>query len=202
MAREGFAGRIAENSSREPPQSPLEAADRHSGARQPAAGRLAPRDEADSDHGGPRKSFPPSSPGSARARSGGSWIPGSRPQPGGPFSAARQRRPRHPGGPSNASGPPSVMPYYLHQLDRVAGAAHFHVSEARGLESCRSSRSAFQATRAKVREGDAGRGKQGGSCEIEARLLELGIAPDPFTMPSWCFHLECFAASNRQGHLP
>jgi EF-P beta-lysylation protein EpmB len=26
-----------------------------------------------------------------------------------------------------------VMPYYLHQLDRVAGAAHFEVSEARGL---------------------------------------------------------------------
>jgi EF-P beta-lysylation protein EpmB len=25
-----------------------------------------------------------------------------------------------------------VMPYYLHQLDRVAGAAHFEVSEARG----------------------------------------------------------------------
>jgi EF-P beta-lysylation protein EpmB len=27
-----------------------------------------------------------------------------------------------------------VMPYYLHQLDRVAGAAHFEVSTARGLE--------------------------------------------------------------------
>jgi EF-P beta-lysylation protein EpmB len=27
-----------------------------------------------------------------------------------------------------------VMPYYLHQLDRVAGAAHFEVSEERGLE--------------------------------------------------------------------
>ncbi len=27
-----------------------------------------------------------------------------------------------------------VLPYYLHQLDRVRGAAHFHVSEARGLE--------------------------------------------------------------------
>ena len=27
-----------------------------------------------------------------------------------------------------------VMPYYLHQLDRVRGAAHFHVSEARGLD--------------------------------------------------------------------
>ena len=27
-----------------------------------------------------------------------------------------------------------VMPYYLHQLDRVTGAAHFEVSEARGHE--------------------------------------------------------------------
>ena len=27
-----------------------------------------------------------------------------------------------------------VMPYYLHQLDRVTGAAHFEVSEARGRE--------------------------------------------------------------------
>jgi L-lysine 2,3-aminomutase len=27
-----------------------------------------------------------------------------------------------------------VMPYYLHQLDRVAGAAHFEVPEERGLE--------------------------------------------------------------------
>ena len=27
-----------------------------------------------------------------------------------------------------------VMPYYLHQLDRVAGAAHFEVSESRGRE--------------------------------------------------------------------
>jgi EF-P beta-lysylation protein EpmB len=27
-----------------------------------------------------------------------------------------------------------VMPYYLHQLDRVSGAAHFEVPEARGLE--------------------------------------------------------------------
>ena len=27
-----------------------------------------------------------------------------------------------------------VLPYYLHQLDPVQGAAHFHVSEARGLE--------------------------------------------------------------------
>lgn len=27
-----------------------------------------------------------------------------------------------------------VIPYYLHQLDRVAGAAHFEVPEARGLE--------------------------------------------------------------------
>ena len=27
-----------------------------------------------------------------------------------------------------------VMPYYLHQLDRVAGAAHFEVPEARGRE--------------------------------------------------------------------
>ena len=27
-----------------------------------------------------------------------------------------------------------VLPYYLHQLDPVRGAAHFHVSEARGLE--------------------------------------------------------------------
>jgi L-lysine 2,3-aminomutase len=26
------------------------------------------------------------------------------------------------------------MPYYLHQLDRVAGAAHFEVPESRGLE--------------------------------------------------------------------
>ncbi len=25
------------------------------------------------------------------------------------------------------------MPYYLHQLDRVAGAAHFEVHEAQGL---------------------------------------------------------------------
>jgi len=30
-----------------------------------------------------------------------------------------------------------VMPYYLHQLDRVAGAAHFEVSPARGLELMR-----------------------------------------------------------------
>ena len=27
-----------------------------------------------------------------------------------------------------------VMPYYLHQLDRVAGAAHFEVRQARGIE--------------------------------------------------------------------
>ena len=27
-----------------------------------------------------------------------------------------------------------VMPYYLHQLDRVAGAAHFEVPVARGLQ--------------------------------------------------------------------
>jgi len=27
-----------------------------------------------------------------------------------------------------------VMPYYLHLLDRVAGASHFEVSEQRGLE--------------------------------------------------------------------
>lgn len=27
-----------------------------------------------------------------------------------------------------------VLPYYLHQLDRVSGAAHFEVSESRGLE--------------------------------------------------------------------
>lgn len=27
-----------------------------------------------------------------------------------------------------------VLPYYLHQLDRVAGTSHFEVSEARGLE--------------------------------------------------------------------
>ena len=27
-----------------------------------------------------------------------------------------------------------VLPYYLHQLDPVRGSAHFHVSEARGLE--------------------------------------------------------------------
>jgi len=26
-----------------------------------------------------------------------------------------------------------VMPYYLHQLDRVAGAAHFEVPEAEGI---------------------------------------------------------------------
>jgi EF-P beta-lysylation protein EpmB len=30
-----------------------------------------------------------------------------------------------------------VMPYYLHQLDRVAGAAHFEVSEERGRELIR-----------------------------------------------------------------
>ena len=27
-----------------------------------------------------------------------------------------------------------VLPYYLHQLDRVAGAAHFEVPDARALE--------------------------------------------------------------------
>ena len=27
-----------------------------------------------------------------------------------------------------------AMPYYLHQLDHVAGAAHFQVAEARGIE--------------------------------------------------------------------
>jgi L-lysine 2,3-aminomutase len=26
------------------------------------------------------------------------------------------------------------MPYYLHQLDRVQGAAHFEVNEAKGVE--------------------------------------------------------------------
>ena len=31
----------------------------------------------------------------------------------------------------------SVLPYYLHQLDRVAGAAHFEVPESRGLEILR-----------------------------------------------------------------
>jgi L-lysine 2,3-aminomutase len=30
-----------------------------------------------------------------------------------------------------------VMPYYLHQLDRVAGSAHFEVPEQRGMELVR-----------------------------------------------------------------
>ena len=30
-----------------------------------------------------------------------------------------------------------VLPYYLHQLDRVAGAAHFEVAKSRGLEIMR-----------------------------------------------------------------
>jgi L-lysine 2,3-aminomutase len=30
-----------------------------------------------------------------------------------------------------------VMPYYLHQLDRVAGAAHFEVPESQGIELIR-----------------------------------------------------------------
>jgi L-lysine 2,3-aminomutase len=30
-----------------------------------------------------------------------------------------------------------VMPYYLHQLDRVAGAAHFEVPEQTGVELVR-----------------------------------------------------------------
>lgn len=33
-----------------------------------------------------------------------------------------------------------VLPYYLHQLDPVAGAAHFHVPENRGLEILRAAR--------------------------------------------------------------
>jgi L-lysine 2,3-aminomutase len=36
-----------------------------------------------------------------------------------------------------------VMPYYLHQLDRVAGAAHFEVPESRGLELIESMRRAL-----------------------------------------------------------
>ena len=27
-----------------------------------------------------------------------------------------------------------ITPYYLHQLDEVTGAAHFHVSKSRGIE--------------------------------------------------------------------
>ena len=39
-----------------------------------------------------------------------------------------------------------VMPYYLHQLDRVAGAAHFEVPEERGRELTRQLRPACRAT--------------------------------------------------------
>jgi EF-P beta-lysylation protein EpmB len=35
---------------------------------------------------------------------------------------------------SESLGDLGVIPYYLHQLDRVAGAGHFEVSESRGLE--------------------------------------------------------------------
>ena len=36
-----------------------------------------------------------------------------------------------------------VLPYYLHQLDRVVGAAHFEVPEARGLELIEAMRAAL-----------------------------------------------------------
>jgi len=37
-----------------------------------------------------------------------------------------------------------------------------------------------------------GRGQARWQCEDRSRAcLSLAIAPDPFTMPSWCFHLEC-----------
>ena len=36
-----------------------------------------------------------------------------------------------------AAGRPARLPYYLHQLDRVAGAAHFEVPESRGRELVR-----------------------------------------------------------------
>ncbi len=39
-----------------------------------------------------------------------------------------------------------VMPYYLHQLDRVAGAAHFEVDPSRGLRLVDELRAACQAT--------------------------------------------------------
>ena len=52
-----------------------------------------------------------------------------------------------------------VMPYYLHQLDPVAGAAHFEVPDRdrRRLDG-RASRPAARLRRAALRPRDAGRG--------------------------------------------
>ncbi len=42
-----------------------------------------------------------------------------------------------------------VMPYYLHQLDRVAGTAHFEVPVSRGLELIEVLRASFPVTRSR-----------------------------------------------------
>jgi L-lysine 2,3-aminomutase len=55
-----------------------------------------------------------------------------------------------------------VMPYYLHQLDRVAGAAHFEVSESRGRELLRRLRAMLPgyAVPRYVRDTRGGTGKE------------------------------------------
>ena len=56
-----------------------------------------------------------------------------------------------------------VMPYYLHQLDPVAGAAHFEVPDLdRHGPDGGASRSAARLRRAALRPRDAGRHQQGG----------------------------------------
>ena len=57
-----------------------------------------------------------------------------------------------------------VMPYYLHQLDRVAGAAHFEVSRATGIAVDRAaSRPAARLRGAALRLRDAGPVEQDGA---------------------------------------
>ena len=53
-----------------------------------------------------------------------------------------------------------VMPYYLHQLDRVAGAAHFEVPPQRGMRVDRAApRPAAGLRRAALRSRDARAGR-------------------------------------------
>ena len=77
-------------------------------------------------------------PGRDRRRlRGGPRAPGrrghARPQPG-RAAPRRERRPGRAGRLCERLADLGVQPYYLHQLDPVAGAAHFHVDEARGRE--------------------------------------------------------------------
>ena len=64
-----------------------------------------------------------------------------------------------------------VMPYYLHQLDPVAGAAHFEVPDRdRHRPDGRASRPPARLRRAALRPRDAGRDEQGSARMISPVL--------------------------------